>query len=366
MAEARIPDNEKQRLEALERLQLLDTPIEERFEKIVRLACSSMQMPIASFVLIDDKRQWIKANQGLGAYETTRDIAMCAHTILEDDILEIQDATKDPRFSDNPFVTKDPHITFYAGCPVRDPSGYKIGTLCVVDTKPRSINNDEKQNLRDLASMIETELRASHLMKTQGRLVSELDNANRRALTDPLTRLWNRDGMSELIKREWALMQRRQKEIVAIMVDIDHFKKINDRYGHAAGDDVLRSVSKTLLAELRAEDILGRIGGEEFLIILSGCDKASAMDTAERLRMAVEKTPAKLPFGEIKATISLGVAVAVPNKTDTAGWLIKSADEALYHAKTAGRNRIEAVDPTLGRRSVVGGDPFTYDITLNL
>lgn len=361
-----LPKNEEERVKAVRKLELLDTPIEERFEKIVRLACSTMQVPIASFVLIDSDRQWIKATQGLKAYETSRDIAFCAHTILEEDVMVVPDARKDKRFSANPFVIEDPNITFYAGCPVHDPSGHKIGTLCVVDNKARDMDDDDKQNLRDLAGLIERELKVRQLEETQTKLVHELDGAKRRALTDPLTRLWNRAGMSELMKRAWAQAVRQQTEIVVVMADIDHFKQINDEHGHHGGDAALREVSRAMLSAVRSEDVVGRVGGEEFLIILTDCAKGAALDTADRIRQAVEKTAVYVDKGPLKVTISMGVAALVPDKDDVPGALVKMADLALYTAKARGRNRVEPADPSLGNTKVHGADPFTYDIPLDL
>lgn len=365
MIEADIPANNEARVQAVESTGLLDTPIEERFEKIVRMACRTLHVPIASFVLVDHNRQWLKATT-LESYELPLNTAFCTHTVAGEDLLNIPNAREDKRFFDNPLVTGNPHIAFYAGYPVRDAAGFKVGTFCIVDTKPRDLDADEKESLRDMASMIETELRASQLQKTQGKLIHDLDNANRRAMVDPLTRLWNRAGLSELVKREWAAAKRNHKEFVVVMGDIDHFKKINDTYGHPGGDAVLRTISRTLLSTLRTEDIIGRVGGEEFLMILTDCHKVSAMDTVERLRQAVERTAVTMDGKLVKATMSFGVASLVPGKDDVPAALISAADKALYRAKANGRNRIEAADASLTRRQVVGGDDFTYDIVLDL
>src|SRR5882762_3274247 len=130
MIEALRSKNEKQRLVSLAKLHLLDTPIEERFERITRIACRILDVPITSFTLVDETRQWFKSIQGLNIVETPRRVSLCAHTILNDDVMLIPDVQQDERFYDNPLVTAYPYICFYAGCPIRAPDGEKVGTLC--------------------------------------------------------------------------------------------------------------------------------------------------------------------------------------------------------------------------------------------
>ncbi|MBT5532978.1 PAS domain S-box protein, partial [Candidatus Poribacteria bacterium] len=158
-----IPTDEDERLEALLRLRILDTPMEERFDRITRTAGRALGVPIALVSLIDENRQWFKSRHGLDATETGRDISFCGHAILDDGILVTPDALTDPRFSDNPLVTGAPHIRFYAGCPVRDPNGMKLGTLCAIDREPRVFDAEQMAMLRDLAAMVEDELAAVDL-----------------------------------------------------------------------------------------------------------------------------------------------------------------------------------------------------------
>lgn len=158
------PRNEGERLEALRRLDILDTPPEERFDRITRTASRALGVPMALVSLIDDDRQWFKSRRGLDATETPRDISFCGHAILGDEILVTPDAQTDPRFSDNPLVTGAPHIRFYAGCPVRDPDGMSLGTLCVLDTESRLFDDEQLAMLRDLAAMVEHELVAVELL----------------------------------------------------------------------------------------------------------------------------------------------------------------------------------------------------------
>ncbi|KXO09867.1 EAL domain-containing protein [Marinobacter excellens] len=154
---------EKRRLTALEKLGILDTPPEERFDRLVRIARQFYGVKTALFTVLDDKRQWFKSKDGIDARETPRSVAFCDHAIRQDKAFIVEDATQDPRFKSNPLVTGDPHIRFYAGIPVREPSGFKLGSLCIIDDKPRQIQEVDLDVLRTLASLIEDELECAYL-----------------------------------------------------------------------------------------------------------------------------------------------------------------------------------------------------------
>lgn len=339
MIEAALPKNETERLEALRALSILDTPIEERFERITRIVCRSLNVPISAISLIDEKRQWFKSIQGLTANETPRRIAFCAHAILQDAPFIIEDATKDDRFCKNPLVTDAPIIRFYAGFPISIAKDVRIGTLCAIDDKPREVTLEQLEIMNDLKQMVESELKTVALSSAHIQLISELAQAERAALIDPLTQLWNRRGGEQLLQREWLLAKLHGHQIALVMLDIDHFKTVNDTYGHSLGDKAIRQVAKVMISALRASDTVCRWGGDEFLCILPNCPANDVFQILERARNAIENSPVATSLGVISFTLSIGAFIANPSDNHQIEACIKQADTAMYEAKINGRNQ---------------------------
>ncbi|GAA5180567.1 hypothetical protein GCM10025771_25370 [Niveibacterium umoris] len=155
-----FPSDEAARVQALHDLLILDTEPEEQFDAITGFCASAFRVPIALVSLVDTNRQWFKSRQGLDACETGRDISFCGHAILQAEPLVIPDALEDARFADNPLVTGDPKIRFYAGMPLELSSGHRIGTLCLIDRKPRRLEPEDLNLLRDLAKLVVREIEA--------------------------------------------------------------------------------------------------------------------------------------------------------------------------------------------------------------
>ncbi len=335
-----LPSNEEQRQKSLESLNILETAIEERFERVTRLASRLIGVPIAAISLIDGDRQWFKSIKGSDSTETSREISFCGHTILGDGPFVVEDATKDERFADNPSVTGTPGIRFYAGIPVRSPDGFRIGSLCVIDHEPRKLTPSQMEDLKDLAAMVEVEIKSKQLAVAQIKMNEELEQARKAVLVDPLTRLWNRAGADEFLARQHKVAVQNGEKFCIAMLDIDFFKKVNDTYGHAAGDEVLREVARRILRSIRAKDFACRMGGEEFLLVISDPLATDALAVAAGVRERIRVTPVSVGGQEIKVTISMGLAYFDPASMAPCEEVIRLADAGLYRAKETGRDRI--------------------------
>jgi GAF domain-containing protein len=160
---APIPDNEGLRLAALREYRILDTEAEKSYDDITALAAYLCQVPIAMISLVDESRQWFKSRLGLNRHETPRDVAFCAHAILQTEPLIVRDALKDARFADSTLVTRAPHIRFYAGFPLTSPEGFALGTLCAIDRKPRQLSADQKTAMQALARQVMALLELRHV-----------------------------------------------------------------------------------------------------------------------------------------------------------------------------------------------------------
>ena len=332
---APLPANEADRIATLQALQLLDTAAEQSYDDLTMLAAMICDTPIALVSLVDSDRQWFKSRVGLDAVQTPRELAFCAHAILNpDELLMVPDATQDSRFAGNPLVADGPKIRFYAGAPLVTPEGHAIGTLCVIDRKPHTLSEDQQAALHALArqTMAQMELRRSLLASEQ------------RNLIDSLTGAANRRAFTRRLHEEWKRLGRNQQPLSLLMIDVDHFKRFNDRFGHPAGDNVLTRLVKLIGVALREHDLLARYGGEEFAVILPESGASAAEAVAERVRSAV--ADATWPLRAV--TVSVGVATALPKTTLELSSLVIAADEALYEAKGAGRNQVFVAVPLGG------------------
>ncbi|MBV9827872.1 MAG: sensor domain-containing diguanylate cyclase [Alphaproteobacteria bacterium] len=319
---------EMARLEALYGYDILDSDPEPRFDRIVRLASRLLQMPISLVSLVDEARQWFKARVGLSVAETPRDIAFCSHAIEQDQVMVVEDAARDPRFRANPLVTDNPNIRFYAGAPLATNDGHKIGTLCVIDRVPRQLTEEQRGLLEDLAALVvdEIELRRLNAQLTQ------------LATTDPMTGLWNRRRFFALAEIERERSRRYSRGFSLLMLDIDRFKSINDRFGHDVGDRAIEHIARICEAQKRPHDIAARIGGEEFVILMPETGMSGAVAFAERLRRAIANNGFASGGDTINPTVSIGVSEG--DATTAISELLKTADLALYDAKEGGRNRV--------------------------
>src|SRR6266404_5100939 len=171
------PKNEKKRLEVLWQYEVLDTVPEQVFDDLTELAASICGAPIALITLVDENRQWFKSRVGITVNETSRDVSFCGHAIMQQELFIVPDATKDDRFSQNPLVTSNPKIRFYAGAPLITPDGHALGTLCVIDKVPRTLRPDQKRALQILARHVMTQLELRRRSQTLAQAHKERERA---------------------------------------------------------------------------------------------------------------------------------------------------------------------------------------------
>lgn len=463
MQNAPFPADDAKRLLTLHSAQILDTPPEEIFDRITRLASRLLNVPIALISLVDLNRQWFKSKIGLEATQTPRDISFCGHALMHEQPFLINDALADPRFADNPLVTGPPYIRFYGGVPLLSIERHAIGTLCVIDRIPRVLNEQELATLVDFARMAEeifqrrqlalvsdsileslsesedryrqlvehspdvflvtdgatiefinqagvrllgadrseqvigrtvfdivapeyqdiVRQRIAHALQTSCpnspselkwmRLDGELvdvevsticfsrngnrsiqviarDNTVRKryrdeleqlATHDVLTGLPNRAVLRDRLERGITRWERQRQEAVVAFLNLDHFKQINDTFGHSTGDHVLAAIAKVLLCSVRQNDTVARIGSDEFILILDTTDHDEEPGVVLQRLFTNLSQPILTPTQEVTVSCSIGYC-RYPGDGTTADTLLNAADTAMYRAKDLGRSTISA------------------------
>lgn len=322
------PAHETERLAAVHASGLLDTPPEPEFDVTTRIAASLFDAPIALVALMDRDRLWFKARHGLELEQLDRPIAFCAHAIVDPDrVMVVEDLQADPRFEGNPLVHAGPNLRFYAGAPLRTPEGHALGTLAVLDTRPRQFGEANRALLKDLSASVMTAIESRQRAMRLGELAS----------TDHLTGLANRMHFQSALALELRHARQTGAPVALLYLDLDGFKEVNDRHGHAMGDIVLREVAQRLRPQMRAGETLARLGGDEFAILMrGGADQAAAEALAERI-VGVLRDPVPLPGGaRVEVGVSVGIAVQTADEADP-DRLLEQADHALYRAKSQAR-----------------------------
>ncbi|WP_300652167.1 sensor domain-containing diguanylate cyclase [Pseudomonas sp.] len=339
MLSPEIPGNEELRQQVLDDQELLDTPADPYLDTLVRVVRELFEVETVLVSLIDHERQWFKARLGLDIAETPRTVSFCGHAILASDPFIVEDASADPRFADNPVVTGHPFLRFYAGQPLFSENGQALGTLCLIHSQAKQLNDRQIRLLRDMATLVEGYLKLRSVSQQTVQLRAALSREQRKAMLDPLTQLWNRAGLEHFLQRELRLAQERGLQLGLLFCDLDHFKAVNDTHGHGAGDQALWESARCIAAAVRPQDVVTRSGGEEFVVLTQVHDQQELLRIAERVRGQIDKTPIITGGVRLGLTVSIGCALAMPGETPDAA--LARADRALYQAKHNGRNRAE-------------------------
>lgn len=283
-----LPPDESNRLCALRALSLLDTPAEERFDRLTRLAARIFGVPISLFTLIDEQRQWFKSNHGLPMSQTPRQQSLCAHAILNAGPFVIEDARCDPRFQGNPLVTSDPKIRFYAGVPIAASDGSRLGTLCVIGKEPRKVRQADVATLQALGRLIESELRL-----------------HRSTSSDELTGLSNRQGFTRV--GDYALAHARSQphdlQLLCVEAGVESGRALQSEVSAnvPAVERTIASIVRLLASSFPDALLTARIGTLAFALLLP-IEAVEMTDRVARLRnhvAALNLERAKAPSIEL-------------------------------------------------------------------
>lgn len=447
--------HEDARIKKLHEYRILDSDPEELFDQITNLTARLLNTPIALISLVDRDRQWIKSGTGTDLKQTARKISFCTHTINDDKVMVVENASRDKRFANNPLVTGKHSIRAYAGAPLRTNDGHNLGSLCAIDTRPRAFSHEETLILDELSALVVGHMEmcrlANRAIKAEQRLIDAVDalpdglvfydeedrlvlcnqrykeiysesadlivpgarfediirggvergqypealgieeewirervtihqnpgepieqelpgdrwlriqegrtsdggrigfrfdvtklkrqerELTRMAWTDGLTGTLNRSRFTSLGEAEFGRSTSHEKSLALLVLDIDHFKQINDRFGHAAGDTVLVEIAERWRQSLRDHDLLGRLGGEEFGVLLPETDADGAIWVAEKLRMVTQASPVIHDKNPLDVTVSIGISL-IEDHHKSMDDMMLAADNALYEVKRNGRN----------------------------
>lgn len=344
---------EARRQQILQSYRLVDTEPEPAFDDIVKMATLICGTPIALVSLVTEDRQWFKARVGMESHQTPRDQSFCAHAIRNPSrIMEVRDASQDPRFMDNPLVLGEPGIRFYAGAPLVSPSGVAMGTVCVIDRVARELTPAMELGLQALARQVGELLalrRANSDLETlnqsvmemqveleqyQVQLESENTELARANPIDAATGLSNQRTFERQLAEELNRVERSQSRMALLLADVDHLRHYASDFGGVAGNDALRRVAKAFKSQARGYDTLACLQSRRFAVLLPGTDKAELAAIAERFCHAVAALP---PIGRA-LTVSIGATMALP--IDAPLDIMERARTQLARATARGGNQV--------------------------
>jgi diguanylate cyclase (GGDEF)-like protein len=327
------------RLESLRRMLTLGGPGEQDYQRVARLALRLFDVPISYVSVLDGQKQYLMSPLGMAALEIPCEESLCQHVVTEKVRIVCHDASQDPRFSQAHAVVNAPHIRFYAGLPIRNAEGHVIGALCIADSKPRNLSEEHLQRLDDLGFLLEATIALRYLSFSHEKALLFARSMGLVAMTDDLTGVFNRRGIIDMANHSYARCLHEHRGFSLALIDLDHFKKINDQFGHLIGDAALKEAARRIQSSLRGGDIVGRWGGEEFLVVLPGLSPALLQDVGNKLVHSIGS-----PFIEQGCEVALSASVGLVGMGTLHGlfeevtWL-EAADQALYMAKERGRSQ---------------------------
>ncbi|MGB3572404.1 MAG: EAL domain-containing protein [Phormidesmis sp.] len=369
---APLSAQETLRLAKLQDYGILDTLPEALYDDITTLAAHICQTPAALVSLIDGDRQWFKSKVGVDAdlNETPRSMAFCAHTIQSTEVMIVKDTLLHPTFCFNPLVTGSPFIRFYAGAPLITADGYALGSLCVLDYRPHQLDPSQIQALKVLSHQVIAQIELSYqrhqlklsnqhlearikertaglttalhrLLRAQTTLANREARSRHNALHDSLTQLPNRSYFLQRLTQAVQLNHRQPSHHYAVLfIDLDDFKSINDTLGHEIGDQLLIHVAKQIKILLRKSDLVARMGGDEFAVLLDSLpNEELSIAAVKRLQQQLQ-IPVVIDEQQIAIGASIGVTFSSHGYRQPEAAL-KDADTAMYQAKQQAKQRVQ-------------------------
>lgn len=339
------PKFEEQKSEILQRYQILSEDRSTGPACVAESIALALRAPYVIAALNRRYRSWYLCEHGLEGFNASDLQTYFARMHLAQTRFDVEDMREEAFFSSNTQGLKIPNFESMAGVPLTDPNGKRFGTLCVADNRPRAaLTDSELSLLSSFGRMVSNDICVRSAARYAIRDLIELEHEKcdlfELATIDPLTKALNRRAFMRFSERELARFKRDNSQLATLMLDIDHFKQVNDVHGHAAGDKVLSKMVSIAASVLRQEDLIGRLGGEEFAIVLVDADVTAAKRAGERIRQAIKQVKFPSEAGPFNVSVSIGVSEPFYNEASITDSLERS-DAALYHAKRNGRDRVE-------------------------
>lgn len=321
---APISYSEAERLAALRTAMCAFVPREERFDRITRIAQRMLHVPMAMISIVEDDVRWFRSMQGLAKPEAAREISFCGHAMMAKEVFQIKDTLLDAHFSSAPMVLGPPHIRSYCGWPLQLSPGLRVGSLCVMDTMPRTFSQDDLQTMADLAHMAEAELRVNTLSEVQKTLLGESNRTQRKQLLDPATGCWSERGFEELIRR--TLRDVAKGEVYAALCGMQIHNVEDFDVGQGAGADEVRAMLIAQFIRQRLPDnaVLCRLPGGRACALFAARDKTVLREQiASFLQEPGAKPIAGITFTQKLEITSSGLRLKPENAGDDPAHLME-------------------------------------------
>lgn len=331
-----VPGNEADRLLSVRSIMPFGIEATPELSALTELAQNVFSALRAAIHIVDEDWLHIAYQAGMQLSACSRDISICSRVISTQKVLVIPDLALHPDLKTMPYVQGGPCLRFYAGAPIELDAGLVVGAFCLVDTQPRQLTDNEIESLNRFAVLAAALLRLQRANFTMSLAEQDLRTA---AMTDPLTGFFNRKALDHLVDMQLNSALRENQPFGALYLDMDGFKAINDTLGHGAGDRVLQEAAIRIRDAVRSEDVVIRVGGDEFAIFIpKPIGPENLGNVADRLLTAF-RTPFETDGGNlVHARLSIGGAIA-PQAGSDLGTLLRTVDKALYQAKAEGRDR---------------------------